>query len=117
MRAALGTGSEEALLVRQLGAQREEQERVCQSAEAESASEEGWMGQQHSPLVLKGKNFGVIFFLTCKHKNRAFIIPTISLPSGHDLGGPLAGWPCIPGGTPAGPGGAILGPTIPKTNK
>lgn len=43
------------------------------------------------------------------------LVLNLGLPSGHDLGGPFVGWPCIPGGTPAGPGGAILGPTIPKT--
>lgn len=34
-------------------------------------------------------------------------------PSGHDLGGPLEGCPCRPGGTPEGPGGGMFGPTIP----
>lgn len=34
-------------------------------------------------------------------------------PSGQDLGGPLVGCPCIPGGTPEGPGGGMFGPTIP----
>lgn len=50
--AVLGTVSEGALPERQQGAQREEQERVCQWVGVESASGGGWMGQQHSPLVL-----------------------------------------------------------------
>ncbi len=50
------TVSEGALLGRQQGAQREERERVCLWAEGESASEEGWMGQQRSPLVLEEEN-------------------------------------------------------------
>lgn len=55
--AVLGTVSEVALLGRQLGAQREERERVFQWVEVESASGERWMGQQHSPLVLEEKNW------------------------------------------------------------
>lgn len=54
--AVLGTASGGALLGRQRGEQREEQERVCQWAEVESASEEDWLGQQHSPLVLEERN-------------------------------------------------------------
>lgn len=61
MQAALATASEGALLERRLGAQRVEQGRVCRWAEGESASEEGWMGQQRSLLVLEVKIWSFIF--------------------------------------------------------
>lgn len=76
------------------------------------------MEQQHSPLVLQGVNQrrSVLLYVHLKKKPTLLkLIPRLTLPSGHDLGGPLVGGPCIPGGTPAGPGGGMLGPTMPES--